>query len=296
MALKMKPNKPNPDPNAYVWLLYGREGIGKTVTLASWPELYILACEPGAKGLSWYGREINDWNSFKREVSELEKNPGEFKTVGIDTIDIAYQYCLKNVCERLRIPYPGQSESGKEDFGKSWNQVYSEFSETINRITHTGRGLVYISHFREYDLVNKLGAKFTRVITSLPGQARRMLEAQVDIALYAEYFRDANQNIHRAWVTQGDDMVWAKTREIPAGEFPLLLPLKQKDGAQVLFNAFHGNEPGLDPTTLLPTKDTSKSAANVVGKYQTKAKQNPAAVKKPAAKKPAAKKAAVRKN
>ena len=295
MALNLEPHEPNLDPNAYVWFLYGREGIGKTVTLAGWPDIYIIATEPGAKGLRWYGEEVGDWEAFVSVVTALEKSPGEFKTVGIDTVDLAYQMALRHTCDRLNIAYPGTSSTGKEDYGKSWNQVYTAFTEEINRIARTGRGLVFTSHAKEVDLVNRLGSKYTRVVPTITGQARRVVDAMVDIGLYAEYFKDASGTVYRLWMCHGDDMVWAKTRKIPDGTFPMLVPLMEEGGADILLEAFRGEHPGVDPVGLMATKETSKGGATLVGKAQVKSRAQPkskpkAAAKRPARKKPAAKK------
>ena len=68
------------DIGLFTWLLYGREKIGKTTVMASWPDAIFFTTEPGTKGMSIfeYNHEeggITDWQKFKDGVKLLEDNP-----------------------------------------------------------------------------------------------------------------------------------------------------------------------------------------------------------------------------
>ena len=271
MPLPTKKKVPELDMGRYTWLLYGREKIGKTTLLSQWDDMLILPTEPGTKGLSIYEVPILKWEDMLAVVKDLEKEKEKFATVGIDTVTAAYTMALDYTCQRLGIPYPGESSGGREDFGKSWNQVKVEFTGVIKRIVNTGRGIVFTAHAQEIDIKHRSGAKYSRIIPSMPGQARKVIEALVDIAMYAEYFRDKNGQVVRALVCHGDELVWAGHRSV-AGKFPSILPILEAGGYDTLKAGFAGEHPGLDPTTLLPAKEAFHSIAGALGKAQAEAK------------------------
>lgn len=265
MALPKRKKKPVLDMGKYTWLIYGREKIGKTTLLAQWDDMLVLPTEPGTKGLEIFEVPIKCWQDMLDVVKDLEADTSRFSTVGIDTVAQAYNMALAHVCIRMGIPYPGESSSGKEDFGKSWNQVRVEFTEAIKRIVNTGRGVVFTCHAQEIEIKQRSGAKYSRIIPSLPGQARKVIEALVDIAMYCEYFRDVEGRTVRAMVCHGDELVWAGHRKV-AGRFPPIMPLLEEGGHEALKAGFLGQHAGLDPTTLLPAKETFLSVAGALDK------------------------------
>lgn len=273
------PDEPKPketDITKYTLLLYGREKIGKTTALASFPGAIFFSTEPGSKGLEIfdYNHEnggVKDWEVFRAGVRALIANPSKFKTVIIDTVDRAYDMCLDWVCEHKGIEYPGTDASGKEDFGKSWRAVKQEFVEQIHALAQAGLGICFTSHCTETEFKTRSGDKFTRIQPSMSGQARKVIEAMVDLFFYAEYMRTPEGANQRVVICQGDETIWAGARETVAEEFPAFLPLQKRDWFDVVQGAFNGEYHGLDAKTLLPAKGTMKTTAEFLGRARTKA-------------------------
>jgi len=267
VGLPELPSKPKPadtDPLKYTLLLYGREKIGKTTWLSSFPDTLFLTTEPGTKGLRIFEYNANhggcrSWDYIRAAVKLLEQEPGRFKTVVIDTADRAYEMCMDYVCKNLGIPHPGEDSSGKRDYGKSWKEVRKEFTSVIHRILQTGRGLALTSHAKEETFRSRSGEEFTRIHPSMSGQARAVVEALVDCFFYCEYMRSEDGSTRRVIVTKGDEIVFAGHRSIDGRSLPALIPMTEEGGFDIYSSAFAGEPVGLDTKTLLPSKTAPES-------------------------------------
>lgn len=272
------PDEPKPiemDLSRYMILLYGREKIGKTTAFASFPDAIFLNTEPGAKGLSIYEFNsdkggITSWEVFLKAV-DLLMNSDRFKTVVIDTADRLYDMCMDYVCKVRNIEYPGRDSSGDEDFGKSWRAVRQEFLEPLVKLQQSKRGVCLTSHVKEDTIKTKNGDKYSAIRPSMGKQAREIIEATVDYFFYAEYMKDKNGATKRVLICQGDETIWAGHRAIEGlPEFPSFLPL-ERDAYTVIHNAFLGKEPGLDPATLMPAKNSLQTGREFIIKSRTRA-------------------------
>ncbi len=150
LSLPEGPKEPDLDMNHYTILLYGREKIGKTQILSSFPDSLFFTTEPGTKGLRIAEFNADDggcknWSIFRRGVELLEEDRSKYKTVMIDTVDRAYDMCLDWVCNERGIEHPSGENNGVEDFGKAWRAVKMEFLEQIHRISQSGRGICFRS-------------------------------------------------------------------------------------------------------------------------------------------------------
>jgi hypothetical protein len=274
LSLPSKPKEPDTDLGRYTLLLYGREKIGKTTMLSSFPDALFFSTEPGTKGLRIFEFNSEDggvknWDLFRKGVDLLIANPDRFKTIVVDTVDRAYDMCMDWVCENRGIEYPGHDADGGEDFGKSWRAVKLEFLEQIHRIIQSGRGLCFTSHVREETIRTRSGEKYTRIYPSMSKQARTVVEAIVDLFFYAEYIRDVSGENRRVLICQGDETVWAGARATSAEVFPTFLPM-ERDGYKVIREAFSGKEKGIPASQLLPSKSTSQTAKDFLVKQRAK--------------------------
>jgi hypothetical protein len=278
LALPASPKNIDPDLGNYITLIYGREKIGKSTLAASYPKALFLATEPGLRGLSVHSMNddeggITDWGIFRTATELLLKQgPGQFNTIIVDTADRAYDMCLDWVCANRGVEYPGTDAQGKEDFGKSWRAVKNEFLEQIHALIQAGYGMVFTSHAKEVTIVSRSGEKYDRIYPSMSAQARTVIEALVDFFFYAEYVKDLNGNQCRVLICEGDETIWAGARETPGGSMPRFLPLQKKGGYEIIQRAFNGDDVGLDPTTLIPSKASTKTGGEFLKKNRLKAK------------------------
>lgn len=275
-GLPTKPKSVTARVQDYTFLIYGREKIGKTTLCASIPGAIFFSTEPGTKGLPVYeyndaGGGITSWDVFRQAVADLEAC-GDFPLVVIDTADRAYDMALDWVCRERGIEYPGQDASGSEDYGKSWKAVKTEFTEQIQRIVRTGRGVVFTSHAKEQPFKTKNGDKFDRVFPTMSGQCRAVVEPLVDFIIFCDYAKNSEGENVRVLMTQGDDSVWAGGRTVPGvPDFPRFLPLRRENGFDILARAFAGEDVGLDPATMRPAALTTGGGGNILRGERAKA-------------------------
>lgn len=277
--LPLKAKAVEEDIMKYLFLVYGRQKIGKTSLFAQWPDALFLSTEPGTKGLEIFEIQVTNWDTLLQAVKELEEEK-RFTSVVIDTADRAYDMCLDYTCKKLRIPYPGTDDTGKNDYGKSWRAVRMEFLSAINRIVNTGRGVCFTSHAREYQVRSRSGETWDQISPTMSKQSRETIESIVDFFFFAEYVRDLQGNIRRILITEGDEIIWAGHRDGLGLSFPRFLPLLKKGGYDVILKAFQGEDVGLDPDELYPSKPTSKAGGKLLAKAKTPVKSQGATRKR----------------
>ena len=212
-------SEPLDDLAEHSMLWYGREKIGKTSLAAMFPNAIFLMCEPGGKGLTIFKVDISDWYSFKGAVAAL-KNDKRYRTVVVDTVDKAYDFCQDAVCTQLAIDHPSD-----EEWGKGWGRVKSEFSETMTALLQCGKGVIFTSHAVEREIKRRGGNNTTRVMPTMAAGARAVIEPMVDIWAYMAYDADGT----REMMIRGDDVIAAGHRlrkrfigidKIPMGKSP----------------------------------------------------------------------------
>jgi hypothetical protein len=184
-------------------LLYGLEKIGKTTLAAMFPDAFFLLCEPGGKALSIYGREVKTWADFKGYLSLLDRSPGKFKTVVVDTVDLAFKFCEEHMLRKM-----GITHESDEEWGKGWALVRNEFALAMARIINGPRGTIFISHATEKKTKRRDGGSSDRVVPTMPSQARAVLEPMVDIWSYYQY----DEKGGRVLTIRGDEDVAAGHR------------------------------------------------------------------------------------
>jgi len=185
----------------YSMLLYGEKKIGKTSLASKFKKAFFMLCEPGGKALSLYSRPVRNWLEFKTYVRLIIKS-SEFENVVIDTADYSYEYCFDYVCKKMVIDHPSD-----EAWGKGWKAVKKEYAAEINKLLHSGKGVIFISHAREEEVEKRGGEKFNRTASTLAGQAKELLEGLVDVWAYYTYEGD-----QRVMIIQGDDYIDAGHR------------------------------------------------------------------------------------
>lgn len=273
IKLPRKPKKVEQDPRMYTILIYGDPKIGKTTWCSQFPDSLFLVTEPGTKGLKVFEIEIPDWSTMRKAVRALEKNRKRFKTVVIDTADLAYQMCLDYTCVNLGIPYPGEDAQGREDYGRSWKAVRDEFISVVDRILRTGRGLIFVSHSQEREMRTRSGVSYDRIFPSMGKQPRQVVEALVDMFFCATYAVDENGSPIRVLITQGDETIYAGHRPMAGRSLPALLPLLEEGAYDMFLKAFKGEYAGLDPSLVQPARQTPGSAAKRLRRLSRTAKR-----------------------
>ena len=92
-------------------VVYGPEGIGKSTFASQFPDPLFIDTEGSTKDLDVArAPQISSWQMLLELVDEVKNTPGLCKTLVIDTIDWAEQYCIQAICDK-------HQKRGIEDFG-----------------------------------------------------------------------------------------------------------------------------------------------------------------------------------
>lgn len=264
LSLPTKPSTPVADLGGYSILLYGREKVGKTTLAGCFDDAFFLMCEPGGKALRIHQRPVKNWKEFLGYVKLLEENPDQFKTIVVDTVDLAFKYCDEYICQKLAIGHVSE-----EDWGKGYAMVKSEFQKVMARLQGIGRGVIFTSHVVEKEIKRRGGKNIDMIIPSMPKQAREVLEPMVDMFFYIDYTEEGGRTLH----LRGDDVIAAghrlKERFVGMGEIDL--GNSPEDGYNAFINAFN-NEGGAKPVPKKAQGASSKLAAIAAAKKNKAAK------------------------
>ena len=200
-VLPTGPSVPSTDMGDYSILLFGEKKIGKTSLAAQFPDALLLMLEPGAKALVVHQVPILTWDQLKQAVKVLVPNR-RYKTIVIDTVDLAYMMCERAVCARLSINHPSD-----EEWGKGWAAVRDEFTQWAQAMTNMGKGVIFISHAVEREIKTRGGVKYDRFQPTLTGAARNIVEGMVDMWMFYTY-----DDKRRVLTIRGDEHVMAGHR------------------------------------------------------------------------------------
>lgn len=88
---------------------------------------------------------INSWSELKQVVRQLKSDAAKeaYETIIIDTVDIAYDYVTKYICDNAKRPDGsyGVDRIGDIPFGGGYAQVAQEFDGCLRSIVQMGYGL-----------------------------------------------------------------------------------------------------------------------------------------------------------
>ena len=184
--LGIQPHKVSTDPSGYIIFIYGQAKVGKTTFATQMPKHLLLAFEKGYNALPGViAQDVNSWGELKQIVRELKKPEVKeaYKSIIIDTVDIASVMCQKYICQQLGIENVG--DGGFSNNG--WDKYKKEFEDTFRSLTMMGYAVVFISHEKRTENA-KTGE--TSIKPSLQSSACAIVENMADIYGYAHVVRD----------------------------------------------------------------------------------------------------------
>lgn len=182
--LGLQPHKVSRDLSGYITYIYGRPKTGKTTLAVQAPGALLLAFERGYNALPGViAQDITSWAEMKQVVRELKKPEVReaYKTLVVDTVDIAADCCQKYICNQLGIDNIG--DGGWTNNG--WAKYKKEFEDVFRSLTQMGYAVIFISHTKEKSLKRKDGTEYTQITPSLQTSANSIVENMADIYAYA---------------------------------------------------------------------------------------------------------------
>ena len=193
--LSLTPHQVSRDLRGYSVFFYGDPKTGKTTTASRFPESLLLAFEKGYNAIPGImAQPINSWAEFRKVLRELKKDEvkQKFSTIIIDTADIAYDYCVKYVCDNAKRSDGGFGVDAISDipFGKGYGLVSSEFDECLRSIVQMDYGLVLISHATDKVFTDETGKEYNKITPTLDKRATNIVSRMTDIIGYSRVVKD----------------------------------------------------------------------------------------------------------
>ena len=191
--LGIQPHKVSRDLSGYITFVYGPPKCGKTTFGVKMPGALLLAFERGYNALPGViAQDITTWGEMKQVVRELKKPEvkARFKSLIIDTADIAADCCQKYICNQLGIENIG--DGGWSTNG--WAKYKKEFEDTFRTLTQLGYAVVFISHAKEKTIKPQNGQEYQEIGSSMQSSALAIIENMSDIIGYAHSKVDTTGN------------------------------------------------------------------------------------------------------
>lgn len=188
MAINLKalqPHKVSRDLSGYITYIYGPGGAGKTTFGSKMPSPLLLAFEKGYNALPGvFAQDVTTWGEMKQVLRQLDdpEIKDTFKTIIIDTVDIASQLCEKYLCSQLGIESIG--DGGWSVNG--WAKVKREWETTFRSITMKGYAVLFISHSKDKTFKRKDGTEYNQIVPSCSTAYNEIIKNMSDIMGYID--------------------------------------------------------------------------------------------------------------
>ena len=182
--LNLKPHVVSTDLSGYITLIYGPPKIGKSTFGARMPKPLLLAFERGYNAIPGViAQDITSWGEMKQVMRELKKPEVQenFKSIVVDTIDIAADFAQIYVCNQLGIENIG--DGGWTTNG--WAKYKKEFEDVFRTLAQLGYAIVFISHDKEKTIKPQNGTEYQQIGSSMQSSALSIIENMADIIGYA---------------------------------------------------------------------------------------------------------------
>lgn len=177
----------------YKIIIYGPEGIGKTLFASRFPDPVFLDTEGSTR---YYDiRRIiqpngqstpSSWQMLQEMAEAVRDGDIPCKTLVIDSLDWAETLCAKAVCDRAK-------KDGIEDFGYGKGYTYLEeefgrFLNLLNEIFHKGINIVGTAHaaMQRVELPEETGA-YDHWSMKLEKKTAALVKEWADVVLFANY-------------------------------------------------------------------------------------------------------------
>lgn len=174
-------------PGAQKVVLYGPEGIGKSTFGSQFPDPVFIDTEGSTRHLDVARLpKPSSWTMLLEEVKYIRDNPGNCKTLVLDTLDWAEALCTQHVCDTAQ-------KKGVEDFGYGKGYVYvaEEFGRLLNlldEVIDRGVNVLGTAHakMRKFEQPEETGA-YDRWEMKMSKNVAPLVKEWSDALLFANY-------------------------------------------------------------------------------------------------------------
>lgn len=210
--LSIKPNVVSKDLTKYILYIYGPGGIGKSYFASQMDKSIIFAFELGCEAIqgAMY-QPLFSWLEFKSAVRDLKRQEvkAAYRTIAIDTIDIAINLCEQYICNQNNVEKISQIP-----YGNGYKFTKQEFEETFRSINNMGYGLMFISHAKDKMFKREDGTEYNQIIPTLAPSYNEVIRDMAYIQGYAHSIRnyETGETKRVLTVRSPDDSIECKSR------------------------------------------------------------------------------------
>jgi hypothetical protein len=180
----IEPSVVSKDLSEKSFLIYGDKKSGKTSNAVKFPKPLLIGFEKGWNAISGVkAQPISSWSDYKTIIKQL-KNPNAknvYKTIIMDTADIAYDLCEKYICGLEGVAHLDDTPNKR-----GYKLVEKEFESTIIEIIKLGFTFVAISHSETTQMKDEKGEKYEKIIPTVNKRGLKVIARTVDIIGYSK--------------------------------------------------------------------------------------------------------------
>lgn len=184
--------------------------VGKTTLVSKFEKCLLCSFEPGSNALNnVYVQPVKSWDEFKQLIKQakMPQVQEKFNTLGIDTCDIAWEACVKWICNQN-----GVEKLGDIPYGQGYDMASKEFQRAFYDLAFLGYGLIFVSHSTEKTFKDEKGEEYTQIVPALPTRPYNIINKMVDIIAYIRRIK-VNDNEEKAYMFfRGNDRFLAGSR------------------------------------------------------------------------------------
>lgn len=180
IKLPTKKTKPSYSMEKLSMLLYGAPKIGKSTFCSRAQAAIFIATEPGLNHLETHQVPVTTWEELLQAFALLENEEHNFKTIVIDTVDKAWDFCESYVCNRHKITHINDL-----GYGKGYHLLSTEFGRVFTKLFALGHGVILTSHAELKDVDTPLG-KQTKWVPTFARRGQNVVLPMVDIIGFAQ--------------------------------------------------------------------------------------------------------------
>lgn len=281
-------------PRAPRIMMIGVEGVGKSTAGASMPAPVFICGENGLVGPQFADTPSfspSNWSEILQFTDELAQNPGDFKTVVIDTLDWVEPMLYAHVCQKA-------NHKNIEDFGYGKGYVVAQQEARqllvrLEKLNGMGMNILLLCHSQIKTVNNPCGDNYDHFESKLNAKIGGIFKEWCDCVLFARFDMYTRKDGMRSKAYGGDGRIvqtthsaaWdAKNRYGLPEVMPLDMPAimeaiagNQPQDVEALKKEFAGYIKGMKPDVARKAKEwleggkwTPAQLAQKVNSYRVK--------------------------
>lgn len=170
-------------------LVHGVEGVGKTTFAASAPNAIFLSPEDGGGDLDYARVPIDSWQTALSALDSLAREPHDFQTVVVDTIDYMERLCWAHLVGAQHGATTIEEVGG--GYGKGYTAAVQAQSTMLGKLdilrSHRKMAVILLAHTTVKVFNDPEGPPYDRYQIAMNEKAAKLWLGWCDDVLFANY-------------------------------------------------------------------------------------------------------------